>query len=97
MRSILNEAFEWLDRAEQAREVAGQRKKSSLGACRKFRSARPSRATPAVLRRRPGKTRKEPDDFSAKQQVSLAGRKRLIENLPKEIEMTDPFGLSPDS
>ena len=24
MRSILNEAFEWLDRAEQAREVAGQ-------------------------------------------------------------------------
>jgi hypothetical protein len=42
-------------------------------------------------------TRKEPDDFSAKQQVSLAGRKRLIENLPKEIEMTDPFGLWPDS
>jgi hypothetical protein len=35
--------------------------------------------------------------FSAKQQVSLAGRKRLIENLPKEIEMTDPFGLWPDS
>ena len=24
MRSILNEAFEWLYRAEQAREVAGQ-------------------------------------------------------------------------
>jgi len=24
MPSILNEAFEWLDRAEQAREVAGQ-------------------------------------------------------------------------
>ena len=24
MRSILNEAFEWLDRAEHAREVAGQ-------------------------------------------------------------------------
>ena len=24
MRSILNEAFEWLDRAEQAREVVGQ-------------------------------------------------------------------------
>ena len=24
MRSILSEAFEWLDRAEQAREVAGQ-------------------------------------------------------------------------
>jgi hypothetical protein len=24
MWSILNEAFEWLDRAEQAREVAGQ-------------------------------------------------------------------------
>ena len=24
MRSISNEAFEWLDRAEQAREVAGQ-------------------------------------------------------------------------
>jgi hypothetical protein len=24
MRPILNEAFEWLDRAEQAREMAGQ-------------------------------------------------------------------------
>ena len=51
MRSILNEAFEWLDRAEQAREVAGQ----------------------------------------------LTDPKRLIENLPKEIELTDPFGLWPDS
>ena len=29
MRSILNEAFEWLDRAEQAREVAGQLTDSS--------------------------------------------------------------------
>ena len=48
MRSILNEAFEWLDRAEQARKGGravdrSQRKKSGLGACRKFRSVRPSR------------------------------------------------------
>ena len=53
-------------------------------------------ATPAVLGRR-DLARKEPDDFLAKQQVSLAGRKRLIENLPKEVEMTDPFGLWPAS
>jgi hypothetical protein len=33
----------------------------------------------------------------AKQQVRLAGRKRLIENLSNEIEMTDPFGLWSDS
>ena len=42
MRSILNEAFEWLDRAEQAREAAGQLT-DPLGACLKPRSARPSR------------------------------------------------------
>ena len=82
MRSILNEAFEWLDRAEQAREVAEvltdpSARKSGLGACRKFRSARPSRAHPPCQGDGSwvGKTRKEPDDFSAKQQVSLAGRK----------------------
>ena len=48
MPSMLNESLEWLDRAEQAREVAGQltdpsARQSGLGACRKFRSARPSR------------------------------------------------------
>src|SRR5215813_9866894 len=47
MRSILNEAFEWLDRAEHAREVAGlltdpSARRAVSGACRKFRSARPS-------------------------------------------------------
>jgi hypothetical protein len=40
MPSILKEALEWLDRAEQAREVAEQlrswRKESGLGACRKL-------------------------------------------------------------
>jgi hypothetical protein len=45
MRSILNEAFEWLDRAEQAREAAGQLT-DPLGACLKPRSARPSRRDP---------------------------------------------------
>ena len=90
MRSILNDAFEWLDRAEQAREVAGQLTDSStrqagLELAESFdRLARaalhpPYQGEGSWL----GKTRKEPDDFSAKQQVSLAGRKRLIENFPQ--------------
>ena len=103
MRSILNEAFEWLDRAEQAREVAGQltdpsARKAVLELAESFdRLARAALHPPCQGEGSwPGKTRKEPD-FSAKQQVSLAGRKRLIENLSKEIEMTDPFGLWSDS
>ena len=101
MRSILNEAFEWLDRAEQAREVAGQltdpsARKAVLELAESFDRLARAAATPAVLRRRE-LARKELDDFSAKQQVSLSGGERLIENFPKEIEMTDPFGLWPDS
>ena len=88
MPSMLNESLEWLDRAEQAREVAGQltdpgARKAVLELAESFdRLARaalhpPYQGEGSWL----GKTRKEPDDFSAKQQVSLAGRKRLIENL----------------
>jgi hypothetical protein len=40
MRSILNKAFEWLDRAEHSQEVARHLTDPSA---RKFRSARPSR------------------------------------------------------
>jgi hypothetical protein len=56
MPSILNEAWEWLDRAEQAREVAGQltdpgARKAVLELAQSFdRLARAT--TPAVLRRR---------------------------------------------
>ena len=51
MLSMLREALEWLNRAEDAREVAGQltdpgARKAVLDACRKLRSARPSRCNP---------------------------------------------------
>ena len=58
MSSILNEALEWLDRAEQAREVAGQlndpgARKAVLELAQSFdRLAPRAAATPAVLRRR---------------------------------------------
>ena len=57
MPSILNEAFEWLDRAEQAREVAGQlndpsARKAVLELAESFDRLAPAAATPAVLRRR---------------------------------------------
>jgi hypothetical protein len=57
MPSILNEAFEWLDRAEQAREVAGQltdpgARKAVLELAESFDRLARAAATPAVLRRR---------------------------------------------
>ena len=56
MRSVLNEAFEWLDRAEQAREVAGQltdpsARKAVLELAESFDRLARAAATPAVLRR----------------------------------------------
>jgi hypothetical protein len=57
MPSILNEAWEWLDRAEQAREVAGQltdpsARKAVLELAQSFDRLARAAATPAVLRRR---------------------------------------------
>ena len=57
MPSILNEAFEWLDRAGQAREVAGQltdpgARKAVLELAQSFDRLARAAATPAVLRRR---------------------------------------------
>ena len=57
MLSILNEAWEWLDRAEQAREVAGQltdpsARKAVLELAQSFDRLARAAATPAVLRRR---------------------------------------------
>ena len=57
MRSILNEAVEWLDRAEQAREGAGQltdpsARKAVLELAESFDRLAQAAATPAVLRRR---------------------------------------------
>ena len=57
MRSILNEAFEWLDRAEQAREGTGQltdpsARKAVLELAESFGRLAQAAATPAVLRRR---------------------------------------------
>ena len=57
MRSILNEAFEWLNRAEQAREVAGQltdpsARNAVLELAEIFDRLARAAATPALLRRR---------------------------------------------
>jgi hypothetical protein len=57
MPSLLSEAFEWLDRAEQAREVAGQltdpgARKAVLELAESFDHLTRAAATPAVLRRR---------------------------------------------
>ena len=56
MPSILKEAVEWLDRAEQAREVAGQltdpdAKKAVLDLAEHFDRLARAAATPAVFRR----------------------------------------------
>jgi hypothetical protein len=57
MPSMLNEALEWLDRAEQAREVAGQltdpgARRAVLELAESFDRLARAAATPAVLRRR---------------------------------------------
>ena len=57
MLSMLKEALEWLDRAEQAREVAGQltdpgAKRAVLELAESFDRLARAAATPAVLRRR---------------------------------------------
>jgi hypothetical protein len=57
MPSILKEALEWLDRAEQAREVAGQltdpgARKAVLELAESFDRLARAAATPAVIRKR---------------------------------------------
>ena len=57
MPSMLSEAWEWLDRAEQAREVAGQltdpgARKAVLELAGSFDRLARAAATPTVLRRR---------------------------------------------
>jgi hypothetical protein len=57
MPSILNDALEWLDRADQAREVAGQltdpgARRAVLELAQSFDRLARAAATPAVLRRR---------------------------------------------
>jgi len=57
MPSMLSEALEWLDRAEQAREVAGQltdpgARKAVLELADSFDRLARAAATPTVLRRR---------------------------------------------
>src|SRR5215472_18773827 len=71
MPSILNEALEWLDRAEQAREVAGQltdpgARRAVLELADSFdRLAEPPLTLPCSGGGSwPQKIEKEPDDFS---------------------------------
>ena len=57
MPPAIDEAIEWLDRAEQAREVAGQltdpsARKAVLELAESFDRLARAAATPAVLRRR---------------------------------------------
>ena len=57
MPSLLNEALEWLDRAEQAREVAGQltdpaARDAVLELAESFDRLAKAAATPTVARRR---------------------------------------------
>ena len=57
MPSMLNESLEWLDRAEQAREVAGQltdpgARKAVLELAESFDRLARAAATPSLLRRR---------------------------------------------
>jgi len=57
MLSMLKEAFEWLSRAEDAREVAGQltdpgARKAVLQLAKNFDRLARASATPAVFRRR---------------------------------------------
>jgi hypothetical protein len=57
MLSMLKEALEWLNRAEEAREVAGQltdpgARKAVLELAESFNRLARAAATPAVLRRR---------------------------------------------
>jgi hypothetical protein len=52
MPSMLNEALEWLDRAEQAREVAPGARKAVLELAESFDRLARAAATPTVLQRR---------------------------------------------
>ena len=57
MPSLLNEALEWLERAEQARAVAGEladptEKKAVLHLAESYEQLARAAATPTVLRRR---------------------------------------------
>jgi len=57
MPSLVDEAFEWLDRAEQAREVAGQlsdpgARQAVLQLAESFERLARAAANPTVLRRR---------------------------------------------
>ena len=74
MPSILKEALEWLNRAEQARE-----------ACRKLRSARPSRRYPGCAPEKrvgEGKTGSETGDFfrAFVSQTASASREEVEKN-----------------
>ena len=65
MPSLLNEALEWLDRAEQAREVAGQltdpgAKQAVLALADSFDRLARAAARPEVARRRELARRREP-------------------------------------
>jgi hypothetical protein len=68
MPSTLNEALEWLDRAEQAREVAGQlndpgARKAVLELAESFERLARTAATPAVVRRRELATKDQERDW----------------------------------
>ena len=92
MLSMLKEALEWLNRAEDAREVAGQltdpgARKAVLGLAENFDRLARAAATPAVLRRREF-ARKDPRTklvispmrSLVEHQGAAGGRKQCVSN-----------------
>ena len=68
MLSMLKETLEWLDRAEQAREVAGQlsdpgARRAVLELAESFDRLARAAATPAVVRRRELATKDQERDW----------------------------------
>jgi len=102
MPSILNEALEWLDRAEQAREVAGQlndpgARKAVLELAESFE--RLARAAAAQLRPGeeswPRKTRKEADDSSCAFLSQTAAASREVEKNESAQRVVTQSEISP--
>jgi hypothetical protein len=106
MLSMVKEALEWLNRAEQAREVAGQltdpgAKKAVLELAESFRSARPSRCYPGCAPEKGvGEARPRtklvisPVRSSVKQQARLGRSKRIGQHRGILLQRSEPGSRS---
>jgi hypothetical protein len=101
MPPILKEAVEWLTRAEQAREVAGQltdpgERQAVLELAESFDRLARAAATPAVLRRRRGKTGNETGDFSRAFRGQTPSASREVEKNGSSQRDSNSRGASQD-